>query len=58
MIGSTFGVEKLELEKLIQLFKMNIWDKFGRPDIEDFGGVFLSELTSQQQYSLILKFWE
>jgi hypothetical protein len=37
---------------------MSLWDKFGQPDIMDFGGKFLTELSFEHQYGLILKFWQ
>ncbi len=35
------------IEKLKDLVKMSIWICFGRPNIDDFGGRYLNELSLQ-----------
>ena len=50
--------KQVEIEKMLDLFKMSLWDKFGQPNMMDFGGKFLSELPFDKQYGLILTFWQ
>ena len=35
---------QLYVEKMIKMFKMNVWEMFGRPMVDDFGGRYLEEL--------------
>ena len=43
---------------MMELFKMSLWDKFGQPDITDFGGKFFNELSLEHKYGLIQTFWQ
>ena len=53
-----FGkTKKIEIEKMLDLFKISLWDKFRQPEMIDFGGKFLNELSFDKQYGLVLTFW-
>ena len=43
---------------MLDLFKMSLWDKFRQPEMIDFGGKFLDELSFDKQYGLVLTFWQ
>ena len=47
---------KTSLEKSIELFKMDLWDRLGQPSINDFGGKCISEFPLEQLKMLMLKF--
>jgi hypothetical protein len=49
VIEIIFGkTKKVENEKMIDLFKMSLWNKFGQPEMLDFGGKFLEELSFEK----------
>ena len=47
---------KTALEKSIQLFKMDLWDRLGQPNIEDFGGKCIKEFSLNTLKILMVKF--
>jgi hypothetical protein len=41
----TIKKQKLVIEKMKDLVKLSVWVCFGRPNIDDFGGRYIEELS-------------
>ena len=44
VIKGVQNVSEQESKKNMEVFRHYIWDKFGQPSIDDFGGAFCKEL--------------
>jgi hypothetical protein len=47
---------KTAIEKSIELFKMDIWDRLGQPNIDNFGGKCIDEFSLDSLKILMIKF--